>query len=127
MASITSKFLFTSGLGIILIGLAYGLAPLQVMGGIVGLRLDPDGLHILRAVMGLYCGLGALLIVAGKTRSLLRPALILEATVMGGLAAGRLLSLLLDQRAHWFLLLALALELLMLVLCLILLKRTVEP
>jgi hypothetical protein len=98
--------------GIVPIALYNGLFPQSSLGFLFGLELpDPDGVHLFRAVMGLYLAL-AVFWVAGYLRAGLRQPAIWSAVVfMAGLAAGRILSLLVDGPAHWLLNVYLALEL----------------
>jgi len=91
-------YLLISAAGIVPIALSYGLDPGQSLPWL--LQIHPNGvnlIHLLRSLMGLYLGL-VVLWLAGAWRggALLRTALISEIVFMAGLAAGRLLSLLLD-------------------------------
>jgi len=92
-------YLLISAVGLVPIALSYGLDPVHTLPWL--LQVHPRGvnlIHLLRSLMGLYLGL-VVLWVAGAWRggSLLRTALISEIVFMSGLAAGRLLSLLLDS------------------------------
>ena len=110
-------FLRTSGVIIILIGLLYGVAPQAVWPALLGWVVVPPELHALRAFMGLYIGIGVLLILAARREIHWRSGLILEAAFMAGLASGRVLSLLVDGVSDWFLWSALIAEILCLGMC----------
>jgi len=91
-------YLLISAAGLVPIALSYGLDPVHSLPWL--LQVHPSGvnlIHLLRSLMGLYLGL-VVLWVSGAFRggALLRTALISEIVFMSGLAAGRLLSLLLD-------------------------------
>lgn len=116
------KFLLMSGISVIAIGLLYGVAPREVIGGIVGLSVQDNELHIYRAIMGLYCGLGALLITGALNKQHFRSALLLETVFLGSLAAGRLVSFTVDGDFHWFALLATGIEIPLFIVCAALLK-----
>ena len=104
-------FLIVSAVGLTPIALAYGAAPSTTLTFLYGFAVDNVNLtHIFRAVMCLYLGL-ALFWIAGASRESLRlPALWSLTVFMFGLAAGRVLSLLLDGFPHWLLLVYLILE-----------------
>ena len=104
-------YLLICAAGIVPIALTYGLVPQSSLGFLFGLQLpDPDGIHLFRAVMGLYLAL-AVFWFAGYLRAGLRQAAIWSAVVfMTGLAAGRILSLLIDGPPHWLLNVYLGLE-----------------
>ena len=80
-------YLLVCAVGIVPIALSYGLFPQASLGLLFGLELpDPDGVHIFRAVMGLYLAL-AVFWLAGYARPKLRQAAIWSAVVfMLGLA-----------------------------------------
>ncbi len=105
-------YLLVCAVGIVPIALSYGLFPQASLGLLFGLELpDPDGVHIFRAVMGLYLAL-AVFWLAGYARPKLRQAAIWSAVVfMLGLAAGRMLSLMVDGPGSWLLQAYLGLEL----------------
>jgi hypothetical protein len=116
------KFLLASGISVIAIGLLYGIDPKAVLGDIVGLSVQDNELHIFRAIMGLYCGLGSLLIAGALNKEHIRSALLLETIFLGSLAAGRLVSFLVDGNFHWFALLATGIEIPLFIVCAALLK-----
>lgn len=116
------KFLLASGISVIAIGLLYGIAPKAVLGGIIGLSIQDNELHIFRAIMGLYCGLGALLIAGALNKEHIGSALLLETVFLGSLAAGRLISFSVDGNFHWFALLATGIEIPLFIICAALFK-----
>ena len=80
------------------IALIYGVAPATVLPRVLKVTVsDRDLIHIFRAMMGLYI---ALLKASGRSLafipSLTRTAIISEVAFSTGLAAGRVLSLLMD-------------------------------
>ena len=91
-------YLLISAAGLVPIALSYGLDPAHYLPWL--LQIHPRGvnlIHLLRSLMGLYLGLVCLWLAgAWRGGALLRTALISEIVFMAGLAAGRLLSLLLD-------------------------------
>lgn len=117
------QFLLASGISVIAIGLLYGVAPKAILGGIVGLAVQDNALHIFRAIMGLYCGIGALLIAGAINKEHIRSALLLEAVFLGSLAAGRLISFAVDGNFHWFALLATGIEIPAFIVCAALFKN----
>ena len=66
--------------------------------------------HIMRAVMGLYLGMVVFWLYGAFRRSMVGPALAAWAVFMLGLAAGRILSFILDGLPHWLLVVYAALE-----------------
>ena len=85
--------------------------PSQSLEFLFGIQVDSPNLsHIFRAVMGLYFGMIVLWVAGAFHQPLAAPALASCAVFMLGLAAGRLLSLVLDGRPHWLLLVYTGLE-----------------
>ena len=120
-------FLKLTGVLIGCVGLAYGLQPDLVLAQWMGLTVAPDTLQIFRAIMGLYLGIGGLLIAASLKPTHYQSGLWLLAVFMAGLAGGRVLSLLVDGYQHWFTLLATGLELGALAVGVWYLKQTSAP
>jgi len=120
---VIQKFLLVSGLSVISIGLLYGVAPKIILEGIVGLSVQDNELHIFRAIMGLYCGVGGLLLIGAFYKEYIRSTLLLETVFLGGLAGGRLISFAVDGNFHWFALLATSIEIPLFILCCVLLKK----
>lgn len=106
-----SLFLVVAALGLTPVALAYGLVPEVTAPMLYGIDIDSVSLtHIFRAVMGLYLAMVVFWIL-GATRDVLRfPALCSVAVFMGGLAVGRLLSLILDGMPEPLLVVYLVLE-----------------
>ncbi len=63
----------------------------------------PNEAHVFRGIMGLYLGMVALWILGATNRRFERPAILSEVFFMSGLAAGRMLSVLIDGWPHWLL------------------------
>ncbi|WP_167854688.1 DUF4345 family protein [Mangrovimicrobium sediminis] len=91
----TRLYLLVSGLVIIAIGLSYG-APRPALETSFGIAIDDAALHIFRAIMGLYCGLGILLLLGARFDIYVKPALVLEAVFFTSVGVGRVTSFLLD-------------------------------
>ena len=105
-------FLIVTAIGLTPIALSYGAAPFASLPYLFGFGVESLNLtHIFRAVMGLYLALIAFWIADALSPSLTVPALWSLVVFMFGLAAGRVLSLLLDGVPHWLLVAYLVLEL----------------
>ena len=91
-------YLLFSAAGLLPIALSYGIAPNGILPKFLQIHpIGGDLLHIFRAIMGLYLAIIVLwLLGAIRGGPLMRTALVSEIVFMSGLAAGRLLSLLLD-------------------------------
>ena len=78
--------------------LSYGVDPARILPQLMQINsISGDLTHILRAIMDLYLALIVLWVIgAWRDKELMRIALISEIVIMSGLAAGRLLSPLLD-------------------------------
>ena len=92
-----SLFLLAAAVGLMPIALGYGLVPTITVPMLYGVEIDSINVtHIFRAVMGLYLAM-IIFWVLGATKEPLRFAALCSVVVfMGGLAMGRLLSLILD-------------------------------
>ena len=111
-------------IGLVPIALSYGLMPQRSLDFLFGISVSSMNLeHILRAVMGLYLAMIVLWIVGVLNSNYRNPALISMIVFMYGLAAGRLISLIIDGIPHWLLMAYLALELLFGTLALLLLRK----
>ncbi len=95
--NIRQIFLLVTGIGLIPIALSYGVLPQKSLSYLFDVSISNiNGSHIFRAVMGLYLSLLSFWIV-GAFRVELRQAALYSLTVfMFGLAAGRVLSLIVD-------------------------------
>ena len=107
----TRAFLIFCAVGLVPIALGYGAKPSVTLDALFGIQVDTTNLtHIMRAVMGLYLGMVVLWLCGAFRRSMAGPALAACAVFMLGLAAGRILSFLLDGLPHWLLVVYAALE-----------------
>ncbi|MGB2959302.1 MAG: DUF4345 domain-containing protein [Bacteroidota bacterium] len=105
-------FLLIAGIGLVPIALAYGVVPQKSLGYCLDISLsNTNSIHIFRAAMGLYLALSLFWILAAFKVHLRQAALYSLIVFMLGLAAGRILSLLIDGIPHWLLLVYLVLEL----------------
>lgn len=104
-------FLIFCAVGLVPIALAYGAKPSLSLDAIFDIKVDTINLtHIMRAVMGLYLGMVALWLWGAFSKSVEVPALIACAVFMLGLAAGRILSFVIDGMPHWLLIVYAVLE-----------------
>jgi hypothetical protein len=122
--NIRQGFLVLTAVGLFPIALSYGLAPHKILEYLYGFSVQSvNEAHIFRAIMGLYLAL-ILFWLIGAYKSHLRQAALYSLVVfMLGLAAGRLISLVLDGVPHWLLLFYFFAEVVSGVLGLRLLKR----
>jgi hypothetical protein len=119
----TRAFLIFCAVGLIPIALGYGAKPSTSLDVLFGITVDTTNLaHIMRAVMGLYFGMVVLWLWGAFSRPMAGPALVGCAVFMLGLAAGRLLSFVLDGMPHWLLIVYAALEIVLGVVAAILYK-----
>jgi hypothetical protein len=91
-------YLIFSAVGLLPISLSYGIDPNRILPMLFQFHsAGGDTVHVLRAIMGLYLATIVLwLLGAIRGGPLMRTALISEIVFMSGLAAGRLLDLLLN-------------------------------
>ncbi|TWT79480.1 hypothetical protein CA13_08810 [Planctomycetes bacterium CA13] len=107
----TRAFLIFCSVGLVPIALGYGAKPSVTLDVLFGIKVDTTNLtHIMRAVMGLYLGMVVFWLYGAFKKSMTRPALAGCAVFMLGLAAGRILSFILDGMPHWLLIVYAALE-----------------
>ena len=110
-AAKTRAFLIFCSVGLVPIVLGYGAKPSVTLDALFGIKVDTTNLtHIMRAVMGLYLGMVVFWLFGAFRRSMAGAALAACAVFMLGLAAGRLLSFILDGLPHWLLVVYAALE-----------------
>ncbi|MGX9351067.1 DUF4345 domain-containing protein [Shimia sp. W99] len=89
--------LVLAAIGLVPIALSYGVDPARSVNYLLGFPVEgTNQTHVFRAIMGLYFANVVLWIMGALTASLRRPALISLFVFMGGLAAGRILSVLMD-------------------------------
>jgi hypothetical protein len=104
-------FLIFCAVGLVPIALGYGAKPSVSLDVLFGISVDTTNLtHIMRAVMGLYLGMVVLWLWGAFSRSMEGPALVACAVFMLGLAAGRILSFVMDGLPHWLLIVYAVLE-----------------
>jgi Domain of unknown function (DUF4345) len=116
--------LVVTAVGLVPIALAYGVDPQRSLQYLFGVSVqDVNGTHIFRVAMGLYLALAGFWMVGAFRADLRQAALQSLVVFMLGLAAGRLLSLVVDGVPHWLLLVYLVLELGIGLVGLLLLKR----
>ena len=109
--ALTQAFLFLNALGVSLVAFSYGVVPHDVLPRILDLRVESTDLtHVFRAVMGLYVGFSAYWVVAAFRPAWTRGAVLSVVVFMAALAAGRVLSLVVDGLPSPLLLVYLGLE-----------------
>ena len=107
----TRAFLIFCAVGLVPIALGYGAKPTVSLDALFGITVDTVNLtHIMRAVMGLYFGMIVIWVWGAFDKQMTTPALVSCAVFMLGLAAGRILSFILDGTPHWLLIVYAALE-----------------
>jgi hypothetical protein len=90
-------YLIFSAVGLSAVALSYGVAPAAVLPNVLDLTVEGTDLtHIFRAIMGLYLAMIALWLLGACRPKFTRAAVIAEIAFMFGLAAGRVLSIILD-------------------------------
>ena len=106
-----SIFLLIAAAGLTPIALSYGLMPQESMSFLFDIDASSvNSSHIFRAIMGLYFAMVIFWIAGARKKPLTGPALWSLTIFMLGLAAGRLLSILVDGMPHPLLVTYLALE-----------------
>ena len=107
--------LILSGIIVIVAGLVYGLHPSYSMPLLLDFEVEAVPLkNIFRAIMGIYLGLGIYWLLGAFRPTLWRPATRCNVLFMGGIASGRLISLLWDGFSTSFFI-AMVLELIFMV------------
>ena len=100
----TRAFLIFCAVGLVPIALGYGAKPSTSLDALFGITVDTTNLtHIMRAVMGLYFGMVVIWVWGALNKQVTAPALICCAVFMLGIAAGRILSFIIDGMPHWLL------------------------
>jgi predicted membrane protein len=123
--NIRQKFLLVAAIGLLPIALSYGLMPQKSLSYLFDISVsDPNGIHIFRAVMGLYLALIMFWLIGAFMVQIRQAALYSLIVFMFGLAAGRILSLFIDGVPHWLLVVYLVLELGFGVLGILLIKKS---
>lgn len=109
--NIRQIFLLTTAVGLLPVALSYGLIPKKSLGYLFGITVtDPNGVHIFRALMGIYLAHILFWCIGAFKVQVRQPALFSLVVFMLGLAAGRTLSILVDGMPHWLLVVYLVLE-----------------
>lgn len=117
--------LLLAAIGLLPIALSYGAAPTKSVPYLLEFPVEgTNQSHVFRAIMGLYFANLLFWIVGAVRQPLRRAALWSLFLFMTGLAAGRILSLLLDGLPNFLLLFYLAAELLFAALALHALRKT---
>jgi hypothetical protein len=123
--NIRQMFLFVAAIGLFPIALSYGLLPQKSLSYLFDMTVsDPNSIHIFRAVMGLYVALIIFWLIGAFNVQVRQAALYSLIVFMFGLAAGRILSLIIDGMPHWLLAVYLVLELVFGVLGILLIKKS---
>lgn len=96
---------------IIPIALAYGVCPSVVLSKLFNIKVETANLaNVFRAMMGLYLGMSATWVMGILHQKHWATATLVNVAFMGGLASGRLLSLVLDGLPSMLFLIGLILE-----------------
>ena len=120
-------YLLLSAAGLFPIALSYGIAPARVLPTVLDVAVEGTDLtHVFRAVMGLYLAMIVLWVLGALRPELTRAAVISEVAFMFGLASGRLLSILADGVPSLLLVAYTALEIVMVVWGILILKKLPE-
>jgi len=120
-------FLIFCAVGLVPIALGYGAKPSVSMDVLFGINVDTTNLtHIMRAVMGLYLGMVVLWLWGAFSKTMQGPALVACAVFMLGLAAGRILSFVIDGLPHWLLIVYAVLEIVLGLIAVILCRRNLS-
>lgn len=107
-----SVFLLLAATGVTPIALSYGVLPQVSLSFLFDVDASSTNLmHTFRAIMGLYLGLVVFWIAGARNESLRLAALWSLTIFMLGLAAGRVVSLVIDGMPHFSLVIFLLLEL----------------
>ena len=123
--NVRQVFLFIIAIGLLPIALSYGLIPQKSMSYLYDISIsDINSVHIFRAVMCLYLALALFWIIGAFKVQLQQAALYSLTLFMLGLAAGRILSLIIDGIPHWLLVVYLGMELSFGVMGIFLIKRS---
>jgi len=123
--NIRQIFLLIAAVGLVPIALWYGLMPQKSLSYFFDFSVsDTNMIHIFRAIMGLYLALSTFWIIGVYKVHLRQAALYSLIIFMIGLAAGRILSIIIDGIPHWILIVYLILEIIFGTLGILLLKKS---
>ena len=97
-------YLWISAIGLIPIALSYGAIPEKSLSWLFDISVDSTNhTHMFRAIMGLYFAMVAIWILGAVREEYERAAILAEVVFMGGLAAGRVVSIWIDGWPHFLL------------------------
>jgi len=109
--NVRQVFLIITAIGLFPIALSYGLVPQKSLKYLFDISVsDTNTIHIFRAVMCLYLALISFWIIGVLKVQFRQAALYSLIVFMLGLAAGRILSIIIDGIPHWILNVYLILE-----------------
>ena len=109
--NICQIFLLVSALCLIPVALSYGLDPQRSLGYLFDVSVsNRNGIHIFRAIMGLYLALVVFWSIGACRVEVRQAALYSLVVFMLGLASGRVVSIVLDGMPDWLLVFYLGLE-----------------
>jgi hypothetical protein len=127
MMNVRQIFLLLAAVGLVPVAMSYGLMPQQKLYFLFDVSVtDTNGVHIFRALMGLYLGFVAFWILGAFNIGIRQAAIYSLVVFMFGLAAGRGLSVVVDGFPHWLLFAYLVIEIVFGVIGVLLLKTTEE-
>jgi hypothetical protein len=90
-------YLWVSAIGLLPVGLSYGAFPEQSLSMLFDISVESTNhTHVFRGIMGLYLAMVAFWILGAMREKYERSAIQTEIVFMGGLAAGRVFSILVD-------------------------------
>lgn len=102
--NVRQVFLLIAAIGLFPIALSYGLLPIISLEYLYDISVsDTNTIHIFRAVMCLYLALSLFWIIGVFKVQYRQAALYSLIVFMLGLAAGRILSIIIDGIPHWLL------------------------
>jgi hypothetical protein len=97
-------YLWLSAIGLLPVGLSYGAIPEQSLSWLFDISVQSTNhTHVFRGIMGLYLAMVAFWILGAVREKYERAAIQSEIVFMGGLAAGRVASILIDGWPHYLL------------------------
>ncbi len=97
-------YLWLSAIGLLPIALSYGAIPEQSLSWLFDISVQSTNhTHVFRGIMGLYLAMVAFWILGAVREKYERAAIQSEIVFMGGLAAGRVASILIDGWPHFLL------------------------
>ena len=111
ISKLQKALLLIVAIGLIPIALSYGLIPKRTLSFLYDISsYEINQIHILRAVMGLYLAFVIFWFIGAFKVKFRQAALYCLVVFMFGLAAGRILSLMIEGVPNWLLLVYLVLE-----------------